>query len=408
MTRAPLANRLGVTLATAIGVMMAIPSYAQYASSEPPQNARMRVGPLVVKPSVGLTDFGIDTNVFNETHEPKQDVTATIAPQIETWLRLGPARLITRSRSGLVYYQQYQGERSVNADHEARLEFLFTRMRPFVDGSLLNSRQRPGYEIDTRARREETGITAGARLRIAGDTWLEAAAHRSRVNFDADAMFFSTELREVLNRDVERASATLRYPVTPYTSIVVLADVQRDRFEMSPDRDSTSLRVLPGIEFDPRALISGRAYAGYRRLDPLRGDMPSYRGVNASIDLAYTLLRSTRFAARAERDVHYSMERTQPYYVLTGVNGSVTQALIRPWDLRAAGGRQQLHYRDAGAPANRSGRVDRVLSYGLGFGYRINTDMRIGFDVNYYRRESDIEGRQYETVKAGTSVTYGF
>ena len=409
MTPALLANRRVCASAAAIAIaLLARPALAQYANNEPPSSARLRVGPLVIKPSVALTDFGIDTNVFNETHDPKRDVTATIEPQIETWLRAGPARLNTRSRSGLVYYQQYQGERSLDSDHEAKLEFLFGRMRPFVDASFLNSRQRPGYEIDTRAQRQEAGMTAGGRLRLAGDTWLDVAAHRSRVNFDADATFFGTQLREVLNRDVERASATLRYPVTPYTTIVMLADMQRDRFELSPDRNSESLRVLPGVEFDARALVSGRAYAGYRRFDPLDRDMPSYRGVNASIDLVYTLLRSTKFAVRAERDVNYSMERTQPYYVLTGVNGSLSQAIVRPWDLRAAWGRQQLDYRDAGALGSRSGRVDRVRSYGLGLGYRLSGDMRVGFDVNYYRRESDNEGRQYETLQAGTSVTYGF
>jgi hypothetical protein len=410
MTQALLANRRLRAIASAIALasLATTPALAQYANNEPPSNARLRLGPLVVKPSVALTDFGIDTNVFNETHDPKQDVTATIEPQIETWLRAGPARLSTRSRSGMVYYQQYQGERSLNSDHEAKLEFLFGRMRPFVDASVLNSRQRPGYEIDTRAQRQEAGMSVGGRLRLAGDTWLDVAAHRSRVNFDADATFFGTELREVLNRDVERASAALRYPLTPYTSIVMLTDIQRDRFELSPDRDSESLRVLSGIELDARALVSGRAYAGYHRFDPLDGDMPSYRGVNASIDLVYTMLRSTKVAVRAERDVNYSMERTQPYYVLTGLNGSLTQAIVRQWDIRATWGRQQLDYRDAGALGTRSGRVDRVRSYGLGFGYRLNRDMRVGFDVNYYRRESDNAGRQYEGVRTGTSVTYGF
>jgi Putative beta-barrel porin 2 len=409
MTPALLAERRVRAFAATIGIaLLATPALAQYANNEPPSSARLRLGPLVVKPSVALTDFGIDTNVFNETHDPKRDVTATIEPKIETWLRAGPARLNTRSRTGLVYYQQYHGERSLNSDHEAKLEFLFGRVRPFVDASILNSRQRPGYEIDTRAQRQETGVTAGGRLRVAGDTWLDVAAHRSRVNFDADAVFVGTQLHEVLNRDVERASATLRYPVTPYTTIIMLADMQRDRFELSPDRDSKSLRVLPGVEFDARALLSGRAYAGYRRFDPLDTGMPGYRGVNASIDLVYTLLRSTKFAVRADRDVNYSMERTQPYYVLTGVNGSLTQAIVRPWDLRAAWGRQQLDYRNADALGSSSGRVDRVRNYGLGLGYRLNGDMRVGFDVNYYRRESDNEGRQYETLQAGTSVTYGF
>jgi len=34
--------------------------------------------------------------------------------------------------------------------------------------------------------------------------------------------------------------------------------------------------------------------------------------------------------------------------------------------------------------------------------------MRVGVDLDYYRRESEHEGRQYETLRAGTSVTYGF
>jgi hypothetical protein len=396
-------------IVAALGVAtFAPPALAQSTNHEPPPSARVRLGPLAVKPSVALTNVGIDTNVFNETHDPKQDLTATIEPQIETWLRLGPARLSTRSRSGVVYYQQYAAERAVNSDHEGRLEFLFNRVRPFIDASFLNSRQRPSYEIDTRARREEAGVTLGGRIRLSGETWLDVAAHRSRVNFDADATFFGTQLRDVLNRDVERLSAALRYPLTPFTSIVLLADTQRDRFELSPIRDSKSLRVVPGVEFDRRALVSGRAFLGYHQFDALGADIPSYRGLNASVDLSYTLLRSTRFAVRAERDVNYSMERVQPYYVLTGLNGSVSQVIVRPWDLRATWGRQQLDYRNVGALDNETGRVDRIRRYGLGLGYRLNTDMRVGVDLDYYRRESEHEGRQYETLRAGTSVTYGF
>lgn len=407
-TQPPVTCRLRAIVA-AIGLAtFAPPALAQSTSHGPPSSARVRLGPLAVKPTVALTNVGIDTNVFNETDDPKQDVTATIEPQIETWLRLGPARLTSRSRSGLVYYQQYRGERAVNSDHEARLEFLFNRIRPFVDASFLNSRQRPSYEIDARARREETGVTLGGRIRLLGDTWLDVAAHRSRVNFDADATYFGTQLRDVLNRDVERLSATLRYPLTPFTSIVMLADTQRDRFELSPIRDAKSLRVVPGIEFDSRALVSGRAFLGYHQFDALDAGIPSYRGLNASVDLSYTLLGSTRFEARAERDVNYSMERAQPYYVLTGWNGSVSQMIVQPWDLRATWGRQQLDYRDVGALDNQTGRVDRIRRYGLGLGYRLSSDMRLGLDLDYYRRESAYEGRQYETLRAGTSVTYGF
>jgi hypothetical protein len=389
-------------------VALVAPAFAQSMSSEPPASARVRVGPLAVKPSVALTNLGIDSNVFNEAQNPKRDVTATIEPQIETWLRLGAGRLSTRSRGGVVYFQQYDGERSVNADHQARLEFLFNRVRPFVEASFLDSRLRPGYEIDTRARREETAVTAGGRIRLIGDTWLDITAHRSRVEFDADATFFGTHVRDVLNREVERVTARLRYPLTPYTTIVMRADTQRDRFELSPVRDSKSLRILPGIEFDSRAAISGSAFVGYHRFDALGADVPSYRGLNASVDLTYIFRRSTRFSIRTGRDVEYSMERVQPYFVVTDVSGSITQALFRPWDVQTTWGRQQLAYVNVGSPADGPGRIDRVQTYGAGIGYRISSDTRVGVDVSYYRRASDYEGRQYETLRAGTSVTYGF
>jgi Putative beta-barrel porin 2 len=396
-----------ITAAVAFVALVA-PAFAQSTNSEPPANARVRVGPLAVKPSVALTNVGIDSNVFNEAQNPKRDVTATIEPQIETWLRLGAGRLHTRSRSGIVYFQQYHGERSVNADHQARLEFLFNRVRPFVEASFLDSRLRPGYEIDTRARREETAVTAGGRIRLIGATWLDIAAHRSRVAFDADATFFGTHVRDVLNRDVDRVTASVRYPLTPYTTIVMRADTQRDRFELSPVRDAKSLRILPGVEFDSRAAISGRAFVGYHRFDAFSADVPSYRGLNASVDLTYIVHRSTKFSVRAERDVEYSMERVQPYFLATDVSGSITQALFRPWDVQVTWGRQQLDYVDAGSPTNEPGRIDRVRTYGAGIGYRISSDTRVGVDVSYYRRASDHEGRQYETLRAGTSVTYGF
>jgi hypothetical protein len=395
-------------IATALAcVALGASASAQSTSSVAPPSARS-IGPLAIKPSVALTNVGIDSNVFNETDDPKQDLTATIEPQVETWLRVGAARFKSRSRSGIVYYRDYRGERSVNADHEARLEFLFNRVRPFAEVSFLNSRQRPGYEIDTRARREETAVTLGSRIRLLGQTWLDVSAHRSRVAFDADATFFGTSLRDVLNRDVERASAAVRYPMTPYTTIVMLADAQRDRFQLSPDRDSNSLRILPGVEFDPRAVISGRAFVGYHRFDALGPDIPGYRGLNASLDLAYTLLRSTRASVRAERDVNYSMERVHPYFVLSGVNASITRVIVQPWDIQATWGRQRLDYVDIGMSGTEAGRVDRVHRYGGGLGYRLSGDMRIGLDVDYYRRESDNAGRQYETLRAGTSVTYGF
>ena len=80
----------------AIGWATVAPAFAQ-SDNEDAASAKFRLGPLAVKPSVALTNLGIDTNVFNDSDDPKPDVTASVEPRVETWLRLGRARLSSRS-----------------------------------------------------------------------------------------------------------------------------------------------------------------------------------------------------------------------------------------------------------------------------------------------------------------------
>ena len=52
-------------------------------------------------------------------------------------------------------------------------------------------------------------------------------------------------------------------------------------------------------------------------------------------------------------------------------------------------------------------RSDSVRLYGGGIGYRIGKDVRLGFNLDYQQRESQVPTRQYEGFRCGTSVTYG-
>ena len=56
-----------------------------------PSVARVRLGPLWMNPTISMPNVGIDTNVFNEppTVTPKRDVTVTVSPKIDLWLRMG-------------------------------------------------------------------------------------------------------------------------------------------------------------------------------------------------------------------------------------------------------------------------------------------------------------------------------
>ncbi len=75
-----------------------------------------------------------------------------------------------------------------------------------------------------------------------------------------------------LNSSIRRptsSAAGARFRLTPFTSLTAVAEIQRDRFETSPERDADSLRLAPSVEFDNGAALTGRAQAGYRVFRPL-------------------------------------------------------------------------------------------------------------------------------------------
>jgi hypothetical protein len=68
-----------------------------------------------------------------------------------------------------------------------------------------------------------------------------------------------------------------------------------------------------------------------------------------------------------------------------------------------------MAYRDrVGAAVAVANRVDYVHSYGGGLGYHFGKDVRIGFNVDQQHRVSPVSARQYDALRYGTAVTYGF
>jgi len=111
---------------------------------------------------------------------------------------------------------------------------------------------------------------------------------------------------------------------------------------------------------------------------------------------------------RGTRDIQYSYDINQPYYLQTGANVEISQQIAGPFDAVARVGAASLEYQDrAGAVVAVSNRVDHMETYGGGFGYHIGRGTRIGFNVDEYQRLSPLEGREYKGLKYGIAVTYG-
>ena len=292
--------------------------------------------------------------------------------------------------------------------HNLRLEYRLNRLRPYATGNYASVKDRPGYEIDARARHTETAFGAGLDVRFGGKTHGGIAARQTTSVFDGDAVFEGSSLAEALNRKAEYGSVTFRYRATSLTALTLLGEAGRERFDESPERDNDSFRIMPGIELDPFALVRGKARVGYRRIEAISPMIPDFEGVVAAADLSYVLLGRTRFAVAVDRDVQFSYEVDQPDHLFTGVNGSVRQGLGLGWDVEVRGSLQQLAYRQAiGASASEAGRIDRVQSYGGGIGYLLRGGIRLAANADFTRRRTDY-GSAYEAFRYGLASSYAF
>jgi hypothetical protein len=374
---------------------------------DPEQVGRFHAGFIRFTPSLVLSNFGVDSNVFNELEDPKSDFTASVGGKAEFWSRLGPrGRLYGNTGVDYQYFKEYDSQRSFGTTNIARLDVDLGRLRPFVEGTYVNTRVRPGFEIDARARRETLGGRAGVGVRVQSKTRLLAWARQEQYRFDSGEEFLDVNLSTALDRDSAYFGVGAEVELTPLTTLVVGGESGEDRFVVSPERDADTYKVMSGFRFKPFALIDGTVLLGYRSFTTLAPIVPDYTGFIATVQLGYSL-RATRFEGAFNRDVTYSFETTEPYYLQTDWTLAVTQKITHSWDVVGRAGHYTLDYETVGVPGAGL-RSDSGNRYGAGVGYTLGEYMRLGFDVNYMDRtsESDIT-RNYEGVRAGFAVTYG-
>jgi hypothetical protein len=374
----------------------------------------VRLGPFYINPALLLKELGVDTNVFNQAGAQKSDFTFTVTPKADVALPFGHRGLLrTTAAMDAVWYATYVSERSLDPQIAVRGEAYATRVTFFAQGSYLNTRQRPNYEIDLRSRHLETDISAGVTVRATTRLSVEVAAHDDTTRYDADAILLGTSLRDTLNRDETGFTIVARDRLTSLTSIGLRYDNLTDRFPYSPVRDNDSYRIMPGVEFRPKALISGSAYVGVRKLSPKSELLPEYSGLVSQLTLAYTLLGSTSFGVFYDRDVSYSYEAVNPYYLDNSFGVSIRRAIGGRYDVIVSAARHRYDYRDlqttSGPIAGVEPRVDTTDNYGANVGYRLKGTTRVGIGASYYTRGSTRETfRQYNGLRAGMTVTYGF
>ena len=383
-------------------------------AQEPPPDAsrlRLRIGPLTINPSIGLTNLGFDSNVFNAPvgGDPKGDFTFTVTPAANFRAAMFRTVVTARVAEDLVWYQTYATERAANNDSRIGWRIPFNRVTFSLNARHATIRDRPGFEIDARLQRTESAYDGLVEVRVRPKTFVGITAQRLRTDYGNDSLVGNTNYRVELNRVASGGGVSLRYKLTPITSVSLVANRTEDRFEFSSLRDSNSTVTSAVIAFDPLGILSGSATIGYTVFSTLTSDVPRYLGPTGTVNVSYRLLGNMQIGVGATRSVEYSFEINEPYYLQTGFSASVTRTVVGPLDAMVRGALYDLAYRDReGAVIDVLNRVDTVYNYGIGAGYHFGKGVRLGFNVDEARRLSATPSRKYAGLRFGSSVTYGF
>lgn len=370
-----------------------------------PSQARLIFGPLSLRPRIALSNFGIDTNVFNDPAKPSRDLTATLVPGLDATLRIGRARLLSRTGLELLYFAKARSQRSAGLSQDLRFEAPLARVTPFVFGGRAKSHQRPNFEIDERV--EQTTLSAGGGLTLRVGPRARATFGVARQQLAYGATATSSVAGQLSRRDTA-INAGMEVDLTPLTTFVFQVESQQSRFTEQSLRDSDGLGLQAGFQFEPLALLSGTVLIGYRHVTSLRNVVADFNGLTANVNVGYLWRERVRLSAAVHRSLDFSVDTTQPFYVSTGGTLTLTQALFRRWDVQARLGREFLAYRerlDLLALVS-AGRTDRVVLYGTGVGFRVTDDARVSFDMNYVRRLSPQADRTYDGFRFGGSLSY--
>ena len=394
----------------AVALLSGAPVWAQDNGPDP-ANVRVRIGPLMMNPTISISNIGIDHNVFNDPPDriPKQDFTVTVTPLSDFWLHLGPTWVTASVNESLNWYKKYASERTANNFYKLGWRVPGSHMSFKIDGAYVNARERPGFEIDTRAARKETNFSGALDFNALAKSFVGLTASRLQTRFADNAVYLGTNLQTSLNRIDTTYGVNFRHQLTPLTSISLSATRAQGRFEFSPDRDTTSTSATASVNFAPAALMRGTASIGVTDFTPADSTLPGYQGVIGNVDLTYVLLGSTRFAVSGGRGVQYSYDVSQPYYIQSRIGGSIAQQIFGPFDVQLRGDIAYMDYRNrVGAIVAVSDRRDRVTTIGVGVGFHMGKDLRLSFNVDQNNRDTRVLEHQYEKFLIGTALTYGF
>jgi hypothetical protein len=367
---------------------------------------------LIWRPAIILSDMGFDTNILTSSANQIRDTTALLTLQVEPSARLGSLTVGGRASGRASYFEHSVYERSIDTDDAVAAAVTGRRASVFGEGNYARTRDRFDPEIYVRTQRTEGALRGGGALRITGKTELRGSVGESRSNYDMAQVFSPLGLR--LNRRVATASTSLRTAVTRLTSVAVVADLERERFDADPEPRGRDLRIMGGVELKSTALLSGSAYAGYRKLGGLSTSERDAGTIVGAIDLRLRTGESLQWNIVLARELSRSRLIQAPQLTTRRAGLSVTRRITPRWEFIVGGSRQWLDYSGGSGPVavsqatDLSFSLDETARYTAETIYRLGRSVRVSGSFRYDRLHVVGAPADYERLRAVSAIEYRF
>ncbi len=389
--------------------LAAAPVQAQIVA--PREAAQIEFGTLALYPTLQILDAGFDDNVFNAPVAPQSDYTMTIAARVLSVLRLGSNELMFQAGNDYVWFNESTSERSNNMQYATRFNMSASRFKPYIGVEYIRTRVRRSPEIDARARRVDRNVVGGMAFEVSPRTALTASVRLDDTNYDEGETFRNVALDDALNRSGRGGDAGVRYAITPLTTLSVTAGYEEQEFKESHVRDLKRYTVGPTLEFSPEAAIRGRVITAFELFRPEDPALDERMGIAYQALVNWSLFGRTTFDLGAGRNISYSYQDTEPYYLLTNARLLVTQPLPGWFELYGGFDWQHMAYRwllDADTTSSESDRVDTLTMANGGVGMRLGGTFHVKIGAEKTRRQSIEDPVQnFKRTRILATVTVG-
>ena len=369
--------------------LAAAPASAQI--SAPREAAQIEFGPVSLYPSLQIVDAGVDDNVFNDGTAPQRDYTLTVASRLLAVVRLGANELMLQSGNDYVWFREFDSERSSNAQYAVRFNLSASRFKPFIGATRVRTRARRSPEIDARARRIDRSVLGGLGIELTPRTSVTASLRFDDANYEDGELFRGVQLDDALNRTGRSGELGMRYAVTALTTLTVVGGYEEQTFTRSHIRDAKSYRIGPTLEFSPEAAIRGSVNAAVERFVPEDPTLSERTGLAYQAVVNWSLYGRTTFDLGAGRNISYSYLDTEPYYLLTHTQLTVSHPFAARFEVYGGLDWNHMAYRwvrGVTGPAGESNRVDTQSGVKGGVGFDLGRGFRVRVGIEKTQRRS--------------------